>query len=216
MKKLFAVILASMLMVSCAACNTASSGNSSASSEESTVSETSSAASEASSEEVSSEEASSEESSSAAESDEGYNFKDGVFTFEEISFNLPDTFNPEPYSTNPLMLITNDFPLNTDNIAVSSADYSLSDGKLTKEQLESELSTVMDGVNGIEEFTDFTIDGYDARSFVVSVSADDIELFQKQVYIYTEGTLYSLAFTYTDEASIPTYDTIIDSIAVNK
>ncbi len=232
MKKLFTVILASMLMVSCAACNDTSSGSSSASSEESAVSETSSAANEiseeAGSEEVSSEEASSEENSSTTESEESasseketdseksYNFKDGVFTFEEISFTLPDTFDSEPYSTSPLMLITKDFPESTDNIAISSDSYSLTDGKLTKEELESGLSAVMDGINGIEDFKDFTIDGCEASSFVLTLTTNGVDLFQKQVYIYTEDTLYSLAFTYTDEASAATYDTVIDSITVSK
>ena len=92
-----------------------------------------------------------------------------------------------------VLTVPGNYPYTNQNVTITST--SGGSERITREELDSTYQGVFEGYSGCKDFTEYTIDGYDAQYFTFDVNMQDLQLNMAQLAVYLDRKCVIITFT---------------------
>lgn len=215
MKKLFTIILASLMVAGFAACSPKGNDTSSseaASSNASVVSEVSDTTDSADTNTDTNADTPDDASSDfeAPDTSEMSN----PFVFEGFAIDLPEGFSEGEGIGGVATVTPDDYPTHSDNFTFVSSPFNGDKSSYSKEAIEELYSQSFSDFSGMDQFEEVDVDGHNAIISKYTVSYMDIEMTQQQLYVFTEDKVYVMSFTCTSDDYSDAFDNAYKTVKI--
>lgn len=144
-----------------------------------------------------SQEESKTESKSSSNSTSDEVAENGTYVYAGVTIDLPAGFFVQSDSDDTIITVPGDYPDTNQNVTFTKSEGTVA--HITQDEIDTMYKDVFDDFSGCKEFTEYTIDGYDAQYFSYDVSMSDISLNMAQLAIYLDNR--AVIITFTSEAS---------------
>ena len=119
--------------------------------------------------------------------------EDGTFVYNGVTISLPAGYSVKSNDDDEVLTVPGNYPYTNQNVTFTS--ISGGSERITREELDSTYQGVLEGYSGCKDFTEYTIDGYDAQYFTFDVNMQDLQLNMAQLAVYLDRKCVIITFT---------------------